>query len=421
MAPITTYILISTLVLLVLISGFFSVAETSMMAINRYRLRHLARKGKPAAKRVAQLLERPDRLLGVVLIGNNLATIAASSVATMLAEYYFGDVGVVVTMFVLTVFILIFSEVAPKTIAALYPQHIAFPISRFLQILLKIFYPLVWLINAAANGVLKFLGMDIKKHGHELLSMEELRMLVREASGNMSSGYQHMLLRILNLEHVLVEDIMIPRSEIVGIDIAEDWSVISEKLNTIHHDHFPIYRDNIDQVVGILDRRKIWFKLINKETLTKEHLLSMTEEVYFIPEMTLLNRQLLNFQRENKAAGLVIDEYGDIQGLVTAQDIVQEIVGQFAKDLDDVTRLVKKQSDGSFIVDASVGLRDLNRAMHWELPVDGPKTLSGLIVERLEFIPDSPVSLQMGNYRMEVVDISDNKILFVKIWLKVLH
>ncbi|WP_423062812.1 HlyC/CorC family transporter [Candidiatus Paracoxiella cheracis] len=408
-------LLIILLILLILLSAFFSGSETGMMALNRYRLRHLARKGDPAAKRTAKLLERPDRLLGIILLGNTFANVFASAVATIIAVHYLGDLGVLISTIALTFVLLIFAETTPKTLAALCPQRVAFPASLPLKILLVILYPLVWFINGVANGVLRLFRIKVKGHMIEPLTAEELRSVVREASGKISSNYQQILLRVLNLGQITVEDVMVPRNEIYGIDITDDWDKILKQLTESEHTKIPIYRENIDQVIGMLNLRSLIGQLPKRE-LTKDRLVKLAKEVYFIPEVTLINRQLLNFQKENRRIGLVIDEYGDIQGLVSIQDIIEEIVGEFAIDIDDVARLVQRQEDGSYLVDGRISLRDLNRLTDWELPIEGPKTLSGLVIEHLEMIPTSGMALRLVGYPMEVIKVSGNTIRLVKVW-----
>src|SRR3990167_1898164 len=386
-----------------------------MMALNRYRLRHLVRKGNVAAKRVSELLNRTDRLLGIILLGNTFANILASAVATIIGVYYFGDVGVFAVTILLTLVILIFAETAPKTLAALYPQRVAFPVSLPLKILLIFLYPLVWFINMVANGILSLFRIKVHDHVAEPLSAEELRTVVYEATGKISSGYQKMLLRILSLGQITIEDVMVPRNEINGIDISDEWDKILKQLSDVEHARMPIYRESIDHVIGMLNMRKL-LTLLPQGELTKDKLVKLASEVTFIPEMTLLSRQLLNFQKENKTIGLVVDEYGDIQGLVTLQDILEEIVGEFAMDMEDVARLIQPQKDGSYVVDARISLRDLNRVTGWELPIEGPKTLSGLVVEYLEMIPIAGIGLRVVGYPMEVLKVSGNTVRMVQVW-----
>lgn len=400
---------------LVILSAFFSSSETGMMSLNRYRLRHLVRKGDKKAKRIAKLLERPDRLLGVILLGNTFANIMASSVATVIAVHYFGDVGVLVTTIALTVVILIFAEAAPKTYAALHPLRMAYLASFMLKLLLQIFYPIIFVINAIANSFLRLFGIHIRRHGIDPLSAEELRTVVHEATGKISSNYQQMLLRILDLEQATVEDVMIPRGEITGINLEDSWEDILKQLMVCDHQYVPLYRDSIDKVCGMLNLRKILVSL-QQQTFSKETMISLADKVYFIPEGALTSKQLLNFQNEQRTVGLVVDEYGDIQGLVSLQDILEEIVGEFSCDVEDISRLVKKQRDGSFLVSGNIPVRELNRIASWDLPTDGPKTLSGLIIEYLETIPTEGVAARVEGYPMEVVQVSGNRIRQVRVW-----
>lgn len=409
--------LIIFLVILIFISAFFSGSETGMMALNRYRLRHLARKGNKSAKRVAKLLSRPDRLLGVILTGNTFANILASAVSTIIAVHFLGDIGVIISTVTLTFIILVFAETAPKTLAALHPQQVAFAASRLLQLCLIAFYPIVWIVNTFANGILRIFGVRITADRVEQLSMEEFRILLREASGKMSSAHQQMLLRILELEQATIDDVMVPRNEIIGINLTDSWDKILHQLIESNYEFLPIYQENVDHVVGMLNLHSI-IPLLRRGELNKDKMLALAEEVYYIPEVTLLNHQLLNFQQENKSIGLVVDEYGDIQGLVKLQDILEEIVGQFAIDIADIERLVTKLKDGGFSIDASINVRDLNRITRWNLPTHGPRTLSGLIIEYLEMIPEPNVALRLSGYPMEIKKVSGNKISLVTVWPK---
>lgn len=386
-----------------------------MMAINRYRLRHLARKGQANAKRVLKLLRRPDRLLGVVLIGNTFTNVFASVVTTVIVVRYFGTGALIISTIALTFIILVFAEALPKTFGALHPQRAAFSASLPLQILLTILFPVVWLVNSIANGVLRLAGVKLKSSTIEALNAEELRTVVREATGKISSSYQQMLLQILNLGQLTVEDAMVPRHRIQGIDLTDTWENIYQQLATTLHEFLPLYRESIDHVVGILNMRKLT-ALIWRGELTQDNMVAQAEEVYFVPEITSLNQQLLNFQQENRSIGLVVDEYGDIQGLVTLQDIIEEIVGEFALEIKDMARLVVKQKDNSYLVDGRIAIRDLNRLTQWELPTDGPKTLSGLVIEYLEVIPPGNVGLRIAGYPMEVIKVSGNTIRTIQIW-----
>ena len=407
--------LLGVVVLLFLVSAWFSGSETAMMSLNRYRLRHQARKGDLKAARLLSLLKRPDRLLGVVLIGNTFANIFVSSLVTLLVAKAYGESGVFPATLILTVLILIFAETAPKTVAALHPARFARGVGFALACLLRLLYPLVWLVNCLANGFLRLFGIRMHGKENEALSNEELGTVVREASGQLSDQYQDMLLSILGLEQIEVDDIIVPRNEIVGIDITEPWGQIVAQLKTVSHSHLPVYREHINQVVGILRVQDLVGALVDK-VLTKDVFIEQLRDVYYIPEAAQLSQQLIYFQKENEHLGMVVDEYGDIQGLITLQDILEEIVGQFAGTLGSVGKKVVKQSDGSYIVEASIALRDFNRQVGWELPVEGPNTLSGLIIDELESIPLGPMTLTIKGHRIEIKAIDGTTIDRVQIW-----
>lgn len=410
-SPTTLFIVLACLIVM---SAFFSGAETAMMALNRYRLRHQARKGNLTAKRVVKLLERPDRLLGIVLLGNQFANIFASSIATIICIHYFGDVGVLIASVGLTFIILIFAETAPKTLAFLHPIGFAYPASWVLRLLLFFFYPFVWTINVFANSFLRCFGVRVRRGQLEPLSRDELRTLVLEGTGTAAQKYQHMLLRILDLEKVTVEDVMVPRNEINGIDLTDDWDTILKQLRNAEHAYLPLYEDTIDNIKGVLRLRKLIE--MRDEALSKQKLLECADEVYFVPEVALLNRQLVNFQNEQEHFGIVVDEYGDIQGLVTLRDVLEEIVGEFSEDEDSLAKMVRPQRDGSFVVEAGINVRELNRLMDWHLPIEGPKTLSGLITHHLEMIPPASVACRINGYPLEVIKANEHTIQLVQVW-----
>lgn len=407
--------LFALLIFLIVLSAFFSASETGMMAINRYRLRHLARKSHTRAMRVAALLENPDRLLSVILIGNTITNIAASAVGTVIAVHYYGEVGAAISAVLLTLIILIFAETAPKTYAALHPQRTAFLSSGLLALLLTIFRPLVWIVNHLSNALLIMFGVRIKKRMAEPLSIEELRSVVHESIGPHALSYQNLLLRVLDLQKLTVSEIMVPKNEIDGIDLTWEWPKIAEHIVKNTHDYLPLYRHNINQVQGILMLRRA-LVMLHRADFDKEQLLRLADEAYFIPDSVLLYQQLLNFQREKKMMGLVVDEYGDVQGVLTMQDVLEEIVGEFATSAAEVARWITPQQDGSVLVDARITVRDLNRLTHWNLPVDGPRTLSGLIIEYLEMMPTMNVSVRIGGYPMEILSVAHNTILQVRVW-----
>jgi len=402
-------ILTSILVVLIFLSAFFSGSETGLVSLNRFKLRHLAKKDHRGAKRASRLLERPDRLIGLILLGNNFVNILASSIATIIGIRLFGEVGVAIAAGLLTLVILIFSEVAPKTLAVLHPERIAFPASFILEILLKVFYPIVFLINYVANGLLKLFGVSITHEKHQNISSEELRTLVSEAGSMIPKRHQKMLTNILDLEKVTVNDIMIPRNEIIGIDLDIEWENIVKQLRHGRHTRLPVYRTDINNVVGLIHVRNVIDVLINPDA-SKNDLTDHIRSAYFVPENTPLNTQLLHFQREKRRIGLVVDEYGDVQGLVTLEDILEEIVGQFTSDPANMVKDILAQDDGTFLIDGSATIRDLNRTMHWNLPTDGPKTFNGLILEQMENIPEPGTSILIAGYPIEIMQIKDNTV-----------
>ena len=415
MDNISTEMLFSILAVLIFVSAYFSGSETGLMSLNRYRLRHLEQKNHKGAKRVAKLLARPDRLIGLILIGNNLVNIAASAIATIIGLRLFGDMGVLIATIALTLVILIFAEVTPKTLAALYPEKVAFPSSILLKFLLKLLFPLVIVVNWITNGILMLIGINAEQRDQHGLSSEELRTVVNEAGALLSGRDKDMLVSILELENVSVEDIMIPRSELIGIDVNDDWKKIQKQLTYSYHTRVLLYRDNIDDVVGYIHVKDA-LKLLSKNQFTKATLLRAVRELYFIPEGTPLNVQLLKFQAAKERLGLVVDEYGDIQGLVTLEDILEEIVGDFTTTMTPTpSEEVHLQPDGSYLVDGSATIRDINKEMSWELPADGPKTLNGLIVEYLEDIPQNNLSVRISGYPIEIIEVGDNMIKSVRV------
>lgn len=415
MGDIPLSLLFSLLVVLLIASAFFSASETAMMSLNRYRLKHLSKSGHPGARRASELLERPDKFIGMVLLGNNFVNILASSIATIIALRLFGEAGIAIATGVLTLVILIFSEVTPKTLAALHPERIAYPSSFVYIPLIKVFYPLVWGVSMIAKGLLRLIGVKDQSHAMQQLSREELRTVVNETGALIPQRHQQMLLGILDLEKVTVEDIMIPRNDIVGIDLDdENWDNILTQITTTQHTRLPLYRGDINNIVGIVHVRNILRKLTNNQ-LDVDTLVEQAREPYFIPQGTCLNRQLLSFQQHKRRIGLVVDEYGDIHGLVTLEDILEEIVGEFTTDASAASPDVHAQEDGSHLVSGGANIRELNRSMHWHLPTDGPKTLNGLILEHLESIPAPGTSLLIDYYPIEIVQVAENAVKIARI------
>jgi len=407
--------LFTILGILILLSAYFSGSETGMMSLNRYRLRHLEKQRHKGAKRVSRLLAKPDKLIGLILIGNNLVNIFASLIAGIIAERLYGDAGIFYAGLILTLVILIFAEVTPKTMAALYPEKVAFPSSIILSLLLKIMYPFVVALNWVTNGILTLLGVSSEQREQHSLSTEELKTVVNESGAMLAERDQDMLVSILDLESITVEDIMVPRNEIVGIDINNDWKKIQKQLTQSTHTKVLLYRDTIDNVVGYIHMRDA-LKFLSKSQFTKATLLRAVRQLYFIPEGTTLNVQLLKFQHAKERLGLVVDEYGDIQGLVTLEDILEEIVGDFTTTMTPATcDEVAIQPDGTYLVDGSATVRDINKEMNWKFPTDGPKTLNGLILEYLEDIPEANLSVRIAGYPLEIIDVTDNMIKSVRI------
>lgn len=412
------------LVVLIICSAFFSCSETSMMAANRYRLRHVAKQGNRSAQNVERLLRHPDQLLGTILIGNTFANILASSIATIIAAQLWGDLGIFISTIVLTLIILVFGEVMPKTIAAYRPNPLALILSWPLGILRLMFYPLVRAVNGVSNLILRPFSIDKPTGTEDHLSSEELRTVVDEASGRIPIRHRRMLLRILDLKEMTVDDIMVPRSDIMGIDLNDDWDDILEQLKHAQHTRIPLFEDTIEKLIGVIHVRSVVNFLSDESIQDAEHckqlLRENANEAYFVPHNVPLTTQLLNFQNKKQRSGFVVDEYGDIQGLVTLEDILEEIVGEFTTDMAANTPDVHPQADGSFWVDGSANIREINRHMHWDLPTDGPKTVNGLILEYLEFMPGPGICLKINGYPMEVVAVHDQKIKTVRLTSKVL-
>lgn len=402
---------------LILLSAFFSSSETGMLSINKYRLKHLVKNKNRSAIKVNTLLERPDRLIGVILIGNNFVNILASAIATIIAVRLWGDAGVAIATAALTLVVLIFAEVTPKTLAAIHPEKIAFPASWILAILLKVLYPLVWLVNGLSNGLLRLIGVHASQKNHDTLDSEELRTVVNEASGLIPAAHQEMLISILDLERVSVEDIMVPRNEVVGIDIEDSIEEIIEQICQSRHTRMPVYNGEINKVIGILHARHAAV-FLRDPTPSKAALLKATVEPYFIPESTSLNTVLLNFQKDHQQMGIVVDEYGDVQGIAALEDVLEEIVGEFTPPTQDEDEEIQTLDDGSFRIEGSTHIREINKTLDWHLPTDGPKTLNGLIIETLEFIPEHPISLWVGHYMIEIQEIEDKVVKYAKLQLK---
>ena len=417
MNDIPTGALFAVLFLLILLSAFFSGSETALMTLNRYRLRHLAEEGHATARLAERLLKRPDRLIGLILLGNNFVNILASSLATVIALRLGGEGTIAVAAFLLTLVVLIFAEVAPKTLAALHPERLAFPAAWIYTPVLHRWSPLrwiVWVVNAIANGLLRTLKLYPEDAEADALSREELRTVVAEAGAMIPQKHKKMLLNILDLEKATVEDIMIPRNEIDGIDISAPLDEVLQSIKQTPYTRILVFDGSIDNVIGFLHARRVLHAAL-EENLDRERLKALIREPYYIPAGTPLNRQLLQFQRQKRRLALVVDEYGDVQGLVTLGDLLEEIVGEFTTDPSDSIADVRAEEDGNYLVDGSANVRELVRTLHWELPTDGPKTLNGLIMEQLESIPETGISLLINGYPVEILQTQGNAVKTARI------
>lgn len=403
--------LFGILAAMLILSAFFSGSETALMTLNRYRLRHLVKLKHSGAIKAHKLLQQPDRLLGLILLGNNFVNNFASSIATVIAIKLYTDEesSIAIAAGILTIVMLICSEVTPKTLAAVKPELLAFPAAWIYGPLLKILYPVVWFVNLFVNLFLRIAGVDIKKDNHDTLNKDELKSIISDAEILMPLRYQKMLMGILDLESATVEDIMTPRNEIVGVDLELPIEDIIIKIKTSPHTRLPVYKTSIDRIIGFIHLRKI-LALLNQEDFDKQTIINLLDKPSFIPESTPVHNQMHRFKHEKIRIGLVVDEYGDVQGLVTMDDLLQEIVGELITD--DVA--VRTQSDGSCLVDANITIRELNRVTQWSLPTEGPKTLNGLIIEFMETIPESGTSIKLHGYILEIIKRDENSVKLVK-------
>ena len=410
-------ILSSLLVGLIMLSAFFSGSETALMSINRYRLRHKARQGHRGAILVNRLLEKPDRLIGLILLGNNFVNVLAAMLTPFIALHIYPHETpalIIVSTIVLTLIFLIFAEVTPKTLAALHPEGVAYPAAYIYTAVLKIAFPIVAMIIIITNGILRLFGVNTKKVTGFSLSRDEFSTVVKEAGAMLPQLDRSMLLNILQLEGATVEDIMVPRNKVVGIDLNDELDVILDQLQHVKHTRIPIYREGIDHVLGILHVKRI-VRLLSDDNFDKTVLENAVVKPYFVPEGTKLTKQLLNFQQHKRRIALVVDEYGDLLGLITLEDILEEIVGEFTTDVPTSLKDIHEQDDGSYLVNGGVHIRDLNRALHWSLPTDGPKTLNGMILEHMEIIPEPGTSLLLHGFPVEITKTKKNAVKMVRV------
>ena len=405
--------LVASILILHFLSAFFSSSETGMMALNRFRLKHLIKQKDKSAIRANKLLQRPDRLLGIILIGNNFVNILAAALTTILCLRLFGDSGVFIGSIILTMIVLIFAEVTPKTFAANYAEKVALPASIILKFLQKILYPLVWIVNFFSNSILKLFGVE-EKQSDDDLSPDELKSILENSGDLIPSRYQEMLLSVLELDKISIDEVMIPKNEVIGIDLSKDINEIKSFLESSKKEFFPIFDQNLDDIKGIIDLYGI-NSFLSSNKHDKDSLLDNSEEVYFALENTSLNIQLNNFQKDKKKVAIVLDEYGSVKGIIDIKDILEEIVGELADPHDEAKVDIKKQKDGSYLIDASISVREVNKRLGWNLPLSGPKTLNGLILENTETIPEANISLEIENYIIETILIKDNMIKFTKV------
>ena len=411
MNEIPLWILFSLIAFLVLMSAFFSGSETGMMAINRYRLKHLVKEKNKSAKRVSRLLERTDRLLGVILIGNNFTHTLATALATVIAIRIWSDNAVLAVTVLMTIVMIIFAEVMPKTIAALKPESVALPASHLLRPLSKLLSPLITLVSFVSNGVTKLFGIDLENTDKDELRPEELRTLLQ--TSGVPKRQEAMLMGIFDMDNLSVNDVMIPKNEIIGIDLNDSVENILLSLQEIDFTYIPCYEDSIDNIQGFLSLNKKADFLVKRDQ-SKESLKVELQDPLFVPENTPLYKQLANFQSSGRRVGLIVDEYGDIEGIITLRAIMEVIVGEISSE--SMERMdILPQADGTYLIEGGMMIREINRRLEWDLPTEGPKTLSGLILEEIQTIPDTNVGLTIEGYRLETVLIKDNVIKLAKL------
>jgi Mg2+/Co2+ transporter CorB len=408
------WVWVAVLAVLIALSAFFAGTETALMALNRYRLRHMAKAGHRGARYAEKLLARPDRLIGMILLGNIAVHSASAAITTFLALKLFGEYSISAAIGILTFFILIFGEIAPKTLSALYPERVAIPAAYVYVWLQWVAFPFVWTVNLLSNALLRVLGVSPEDAAQHSLSTEELRTVVAEAGAMIPQRHQKMLLSLLDLEKATVEDIMIPRNEIVGVDITDPSDRIKAQLINSQHTRLPLYNGSIDDLRGIIHLRNS-LKALTAEPFDAQELIKYAREPYFIPEGTPLNQQLMNFQSQKRRIGFVVDEYGDIQGLVTLADILEEVVGEFTSDPAARVKNVSMESDGTYIVNGGITIRALNRTLGWKLPTAGPRTVNGLVLEQLEDIPKPGKQVRVRDYVIEITETQANAVRTARI------
>ena len=400
------------LFILLLLSAFLSGSETSLMSVNRYKLKHRFKSGEKSAEKVNFLVTNPDKTLGLILLLNNFVNILASAISTLIAVQLYGQAGVAISVFVLTIIILIFAEVTPKTFAALYPDKIAYPISWVFYLLMKVFYPLVIVINFLSRLLLRIFGIKSEYVNQELLTKDEIKLIVKESSERIPKSHEDMIVNMLDLEKVKVEDAMIPRGELIAVDIESDKDQISKSILKCKHTRIPIYRGELNKLLGFLHKRKI-IEMLVEGNITKEKIIDNINPPYFIPEDTSLTSQLIEFKKERKRIGFVVDEYGDVKGVVTLDDILEEIVGDYKNTNKE--NGIRKINDKIYLVDGTVQVREINKILNWKIPENVAKTINGFILESLEDIPSKGVIFDRSGYSFEIIEVSNNFVNNVKV------
>ncbi|WP_169708571.1 HlyC/CorC family transporter [Trinickia terrae] len=418
MEQIPIWAQVGAIFVLLFCSSFFSISETAMMALNRHRLKHLTNKGALGAKTTQSLLSRTDQLLGVILIGNNLLNTIIPVLTTSIALHTFGHNSLVLSIAtgIVAFLIIVFAEITPKIVGATYPEKIALPASLIIAPLMRVLKPFVWFVNLFANAILSVLHINTKAGRDQRLSTEELRTIVLESGSFMPTKHRSILLNLFDLENISVDDVMIPRRRIEALDFEAPLEEILHQLETCYHNKLIVYQGDIDRVLGVLHVRKTLAALHNQE-LERETLRELLAEPYFVPSGTPVFQQLQYFQESRQRTALVVNEYGELQGLVTPEDIIEELIGEFTTS---IPRSAGSRSgwdeDGECIVAGSMPLRELNRWLKLSLPTDGPKTMNGLILEALEEIPEGDVCVQIAGVRIEVLRSDDQAIRTVKIF-----
>ena len=415
MTELSTENLFVILFILLVMSAFFSGAETSLMSVNRYKLKHKHKQGDKLASKVTYLIKNPDKTLSLILLMNNFVNILASAISTIIAIKLYGEAGIAISVIVLTVVILIFAEVTPKTLAALHADKIAYPVSWLLYPLMRILRPIIMIINVITKGILRILGIKDNKINQELLTKDEIKLIVKESSQRIPKSHEDMIVNMLDLEKVKVEDAMIPRSEVYAVDIDDDLAVITKKLTTSKHTRIPIYHQDINKLLGFLHKRKV-MEMIVTNNFSKDFIKEAVSQPYYIPEDTSLTSQLISFKKERKRIGCVVDEYGDVKGLVTLNDILEEIVGEFSDDNKDLG--IIKISNNSYVIDGSIQIREINKLLDWKISENVAKTINGYILECLENIPKKGETFTNEGYVFEIIEISNNFVNNVKVTKK---